>query len=95
MDVLIALQQSSRASGGHTEGIGFQQHIDDLREIDRLYHEADRLEDEADFFDDLAIWTALGHEEQDSAELELLREQATDFRRKAADLVSLIQFLLQ
>ena len=87
LDVLIAYTQSSSSSRVQTGGIAFQQHVESLREIKRLYEEADKLDDEADFFDDLATWAALDQEEEDP-NIESLREQARDLRGRAEDLVN-------
>ncbi len=70
-------------------GEGFRAHIKDLCEAKNLHQEADELGDDADFYDDLATWQALGQDEEGvSSQLECLREQAIQLRRKAEHLVS-------
>ena len=54
-DVHLDMQaQSSAALGVLAGGLNFQKHIDNLREMNRLYKEADKLEEEADFYDDFS-----------------------------------------
>ena len=50
-----------------------------------MFEEANKLDDEADFYDDLATWVAL--DEDDGSQLESLREQARNIRKKAGELV--------
>ena len=80
---------STVPSGGNE----YRAHVDNLRQVAGLFQQADELEDEADFYEDLITWAALDQDEEgdSDSQLESLREQARDTRRRAAYLVRIEQ----
>ncbi len=84
----MALNKRSDTSVLTVGGDGYLQHIEKLRERAKLFREADQLEDDADFYDDLVTLAALQSPvEDDNDSVDSLREQATNARKKAAELV--------
>ena len=86
----MALTIARTSSGNPSSGAQFQEQIEQLRTIDKLWQEADDLEDEGDFYDSVARWSALAEDtSEDDPQIEAMREESRKAREKAEELANI------
>lgn len=94
VDILIAIMlgRKSQQPSDHDHSRAFIQSVAVLRRIESLTEEANMATDHAEFLDSITSWAALsGGDDNGEPQVAALREEACDTRKKADELVSLLQ----